>query len=183
MESQDAYLKECFQKPPLTAFRKQPNIRNLLIKSKIPPPPNLYPRRELKGMKKCGKSCPTCPYVYKTKEIKIHNKKSWRIDKNVSCESYNIIYLLHCTKCGQNYIGTTGRQLKLRLAEHRGYIINQVTSKSTGAHWNLSGHSLDHLKVSVLEQVKSNDEDYRLEREKYFIRKFNTFNEGINREW
>ena len=61
------------------------------------------------------------------------------------------------------YIGTTGRQLNLCLEEHRGYIINQVTSKSTGAHWNLPGHSLDHLKVSILEQVKSNGEDYRLE--------------------
>ena len=42
MVSQDQYLKECFPKPPLTAFRKQPNIRNLLIKSKIPPPPDIY---------------------------------------------------------------------------------------------------------------------------------------------
>ena len=83
----------------------------------------------------------------------------------------------------KKYIGTTGRQLKKRLGEHRGYITNQVTSKSTVAHWNLPGHSLDHLKVLILEQVKSKDEEYRLEREKYFIRKFDTFNERNNKEW
>ena len=50
MVSQNQYMKECFKKPPMTTFRKQPNLRNLLIKSKIPPPPEPYPRRERKGM-------------------------------------------------------------------------------------------------------------------------------------
>ena len=36
-------------------------------------------------------------------------------------------------RCKQRYIGTTGRQLKFHLDEHRGYIINQVTSEATGA--------------------------------------------------
>ena len=80
-------------------------------------------------------------------------------------------------------IGSTGRELKHRLADHRGYIQNQVTSRATGAHWNLPGHSLADLRVSVLEQCKKNSEEYRLEREKYFIRKFDTYNSGINREW
>ena len=60
---------------------QETTLRNLLIKSKIPPPPDLHPTRELKGMKKCGKSCPACPYIYESKEIKIHNKKPWKIEK------------------------------------------------------------------------------------------------------
>ena len=103
----------------------------------------------------------------------------------MSCESHNVIYMLECQKdnCRQRYIGTTGCQLKLRLADHRGYITNQVTSKATGAHWNLPGHSLADLRVIILEQTKYRNEEYRKEREKHFIRKFNTFNNGINREW
>jgi hypothetical protein len=93
------------------------------------------------------------------------------------------VHMLQCQKCDQRYIGTTGRQLKHRLADHRGYIINQVTSRATGAHFNLPGHSLAHLKVTILEQTRSNDEEYRKEREKYFIRKFDTYNLGINKEW
>ena len=91
--------------------------------------------------------------------------------------------MLECKKCSQRYIGTSGRQLKHRLADHRGYIINQVASRATGAHFNLPGHSLADLSVSVLEQTRNSDEEYRYEREKYFIRKFNTFNNGINKEW
>ena len=44
-------------------------------------------------------------------------------------------------------------------------------------------HSLAHLKVIILEQIRKSDEEYCREREKYFIRKFDTHNNGINREW
>ena len=39
---------------------------------------------------------------------------------------------LECKMCYQRYIGTSGRKLKFRLADHRGYITNQVVSKATG---------------------------------------------------
>ena len=111
------------------------------------------------------------------------DKKQWRIDKKVSCESFNVIYILNCKKCNKKYIRSTGRQLKHRVADHTGYITNQVESRATGSHFNLPSHSLADLNVTILEQTKNNNEDYRLEREKYFIRKFNTYNKGINREW
>ena len=100
-------------------------------------------------------------------------------------KSFHVIYLLECQKdkCKQRYIGTTGRQLKYRLAEHRGYISNQVLNKATGAHWNQPGHSLADLKVVILEQTRSKNEEYRKEREKYYIRIFDTYNKGINKEW
>ena len=183
MVSQDKYLKECFTKPPLIAFRRQSNIRNFLIKSKVAPPTKPYPRREKIGMNKCTKSCSACPYIQEGKYIKVDNTKTWKISRNMSCESFNIIYLLECNKCLQRYVGTTGRQLKHRVAEHRGYINNQVLSKATGSHFNLPGHSLANFKVTILEQTKSKDTLYRLEREKYFIRILNTFNNGMNREW
>ena len=185
MKSQDKYLAECFTQPPMTAFRRQTNIRDLLIKSRIPPPLKPYPERNIRGMTNCGKSCPTCPLIQYGRDVKVDKNSTWQIAKKMSCNSYNVIYLLQCQKenCKKRYIGSTGRQLKLRLGDHRGYILNQVTSRATGAHWNLPGHSLADLRVTVLEQCKKNSEEYRLEREKYFIRKFDTFNTGINKEW
>ena len=91
--------------------------------------------------------------------------------------------MLTYKKCGIKYVGTSGRQMKHRLADHRGYIFNQVVSRTTGAHFNLPGHSLADLSITILEQTKSRDPEYRMEREKYFIQKFNTFNEGLNKEW
>ena len=43
MTSQNEHLKNVFPEPPLIAFRKQNNIHNNLIKSKVPPMANLYP--------------------------------------------------------------------------------------------------------------------------------------------
>ena len=92
--------------------------------------------------------------------------------------------MIQCEKdrCKQKHIGQTGRLLKFRISDHRGYISNQVTSRATGAHFNLPGHSLADMKFTVLEQVKYNDEQYRRERESYHINKFNTFYHGLNRE-
>ena len=38
----------------------------------------------------------------------------------------------------KNYIGQTGRIIKHRIADHRGYITNQVLARATGAHFNLT---------------------------------------------
>ena len=54
----------------------------------------------------------------------------------------------------------------------------------TGSHFTQPGHSLANLQVTAIEQIKkTNDNEYRKEREEYFIRKFNTVNKGINRKY
>ena len=133
-------------------------------------------------MAKCGKDCPACPYVKTRQEIKISDTETWNINRKFTCETYNCIYMLECTKCSNRYIGETSRMLKARLSDHRGYINNTVVNLTTGDHFNQPGHSLANLKVSILEQVRIEDDSYRREREKYFINKFNTFYNGLNRE-
>ena len=92
--------------------------------------------------------------------------------------------MLQCTKdyCKKRYIGQTGCFFRLRIADHKGHITNQVTSRATRAHWNQPGHSLADMKFTVLEQVKYNDVAYRKERETFFINNFNTFYKGITKE-
>ena len=62
------------------------------------------------------------------------------------------------------------------------YVVNKQVDKATGAHFNLPGHSLSHMKFTILEQVKVNSDNYRKERERYFIQKFNTYNKGLDRK-
>ena len=66
------------------------------------------------------------------------------------------------------------------LSDNRGYIRNQAVGISTEDHFNLPGHSLADLNITILERVKIYDENYRKERETYFINQFNTFYKGIN---
>ena len=72
--------------------------------------------------------------------------------------------------------------LKYRLAEHRGYVTNGVTSQATGEHFNMPGHSLADLSVTIIEQTFRKNSEYRKERESYFIRRFDTFYNGINKQ-
>ena len=102
----------------------------------------------------------------------------------MNCSSYNIVYLIECNKekCKQRYIGETKRPLRTRLANHRGYVVNHHIDQATGAHFSLPGHNVSNMKITILEQVKFNNEAYRKQREKYFINKFNTLYEGLNRQ-
>ena len=113
MTHQNQYLAEVFKEPPLTAFKRQTNIRDLLIKSKLPDSLKKNEPRNIKGMTKCGQTCAACPYIKVGKQIKLKDNKQWTINKKVNFKSYNIIYLIECHKdnCIQRYIGEAGRIL------------------------------------------------------------------------
>ena len=183
MVAEDQHLKECFPEPPLIAHKRPQNLRESLIKAKVPQPPETRQKRLLKGMAKCGKSCTACPYVMEGRNIKVKRGTTWKINKRFTCNSYNVVYMLECSKenCRQRYIGETKRPMKHRLADHRGYIVNKHVDKATGAHFTLPGHTLADLRYTILEQVKKSNDCYRKEREKYFITKFDTQNKGLNR--
>ena len=113
-------------------------------------------------MKKCGKSCTGCPYIKEGRKL-ILKGQEWFINRQLNCNSYNVIYAIMCKKenCQQIYIGETKRMLKYRLADHRGYVTDGVTSQATGAHFNLPGHSLADLTITILEQTKRKNSEYR----------------------
>ena len=181
--TQDSYLKEVFKEPPLVAFRRQQNLRGHIVRAKVARKQRLYPKRYIKGMKKCGYNCGACPYIKEGNQIVI-NRKEWKINKQLDCQSYNLVYAIFCIKenCHQVYIGETKRMLQTRVADHRGYVSNRRTDKATGAHFNMPGHSLADLRVSVIEQTRGKSIEYRKEREHYHIRKFDTYHQGINRQ-
>ena len=63
--------------------------------------------------------------------------------------------------CKENiYTGETGRTLKHRLVDNRGYVVNKMTKI---AHFITPGHTLDNLKITILEDVKVKDSEYRKE--------------------
>ena len=78
MVKNNSYLAEVFPGVPLTGYRRQPNIRNKLIRAKVPTGTRI--QRETQGRFKCGKGCPSCPYIRVSKSVRI-NKKDWKINK------------------------------------------------------------------------------------------------------
>ena len=192
--TEDPAMKQIFPHPPMVAYRRLKSLRDKLVKAKVPNPPTRSPR-ELKGMSKCTRvSCVTCPFVVPSKEVvcSVTNKK-FPINSAVSCKTSNVIYCITCDKCKEQYIGTTEKPVSERFAQHRGYV-NKVRKKkenneiipnekleATGVHFNLSGHSISNMQITVLEKIFTKNKAVRLVREEMFIKEFQSEFKGINR--
>ena len=164
------------------AYKSPPNIKDKLIRAKVPDPLPARPRRIITGMKKCNK-CPICPYVQVGPIIKATQiNYTTEINAEVNCQTKNIIYIIGCQKCKEQYVGETSRSLQERFSEHLGYVKNKHLNKVTGEHFNLKGHNHSDMKISIMEKLHSNSDQYRKQREKMFITKFNTKYKGMNRK-
>ena len=179
MVTQDNYLHEVFEEPPLIAYKRSKNIKDQLVRAKITKQ-NHRTKRKQKGMKKCGK-CVSCKSIKEGRTIK-STKTNWTLNREYNCKTENVVYLLECDKenCRKQYVGETERPLSERIKEHIGYARNNILHKTTGNHFNSPGHSWINMKFTVIEQVKKRDKMYREEREKHFIHLFNTYYDGIN---
>ena len=79
------------------------------------------------------------------------------------------------------YIGQSERTLKERIQEHLGYIRTEKCNKATGDHFNLDGHFIYDLKVTVIEKLHKTDRATREVRESMYIQDFHTELEGMNK--
>ena len=96
MTYQDQYVAEVFPQPPLTAFRRQKHLNDLLIKARVPE--NNRPKGLQNGMTKCGRPCTACPYITTKKKVRIRENLYWTINRKVDCQSYNVITFWNVTK-------------------------------------------------------------------------------------
>ena len=119
--TQDPYLKQVFPKPPMVAFRRAKNLKDHLIRAKVPPLSQGRPKRILNGMTPCNKPvCETCPYVKKITAFKgPFSKNQVILNSPMNCLTKNVVYCIQCSKCQQIYIGQTSRELKERFSEHK----------------------------------------------------------------
>ena len=134
-------------------------------------------------MKNCRFGCLTCPYVKPGKMVAA-TATTFKTDiqSAVDCQTSNLVYCINCDKCQEQYIGETSKTLNQRFAEHRGYVRNKKEEKATGAHFNLPGHTIADMKITVLEKIASEDPQMRKLRESYFIKKFGTNYRGMNKK-
>ena len=181
----DPYLKKVFPSPPMVAYRRPKNLRNFLIKAKIPPNPPQREKRCPPGMKKCnGNLCETCPFVLETRTFQgPFNNKKVDINSPLNCSSSNVVYCLKCDKnnCRQIYIGQTQRTLKERFSEHK-TSVRTHTKNSIGEHFNLPGHSVTNMKILALEKVKQQGTQIIEKRESFWINQLEAEFKGLNRK-
>ena len=156
MVNRDPQLKETFKKPPLVAYKRPPNLKQKLIRSKLPPLSllNIRPKRERIGMKKCRRlRCETCDFVREGKTLKASATTAVAtINAAVDCRSENYIYLIHCKKCRLQYVGKSSVEFSTRMVQHCRDITNANLHKAVGDHFNGKGHKVSDFECSIVKK-------------------------------
>ena len=121
-----------FSDPPLLVFRRDKNIRESLVRSRIQT--NFTP-----GTFPCNHPrCLSCRHLSTTTVLKTP-LSSISINDSFTCSSRNVIYALLCIRCNKVYIGETGRTLGTRFREHRRDVLNHAP-KPVPTHFLSEGH-------------------------------------------
>ena len=125
-------------------------------------------------MKKCN-NCGVCWYVKETKSVQATATKfKVEITSSADYSISNIIYLLGCTQCPQQYIGESERIIRTRFLGHKEYVNSKNTLTSAREHFNLKGHCSSDMYITIIEQILNQDPQFRKQCKKMFMQKFHT---------
>ena len=116
---------------PLVTTRQPSNLRKILTKASFTLNP-LPKEPRLIGLYPCGK-CVYCKNGYITHRTEFtlrHDGRQirWRYTRFFSCESMNILYVVICLSCSDNYLGKT-KNAKSRMSKHKSDVLNPHNSK------------------------------------------------------
>jgi hypothetical protein len=164
-------MKKCVPSPPIIAYRRPKNISNYLVRANINHPPPLP-----LGTFPCKRSrCKTCKAIDSSPIFSnTATNEQHQVKFHATCTSSDLIYLIHCDICNIQYVGETEQLLSSRLNGHRFDISHKDPDKPVAKHFNLPFHSIDNLKIKVIDLLHTNDAVLRKIRESKWITKLNT---------
>ena len=183
-------LKNIFKEVPVVAFRRSPNLRDLLVRAKL-----ANANKTLKlpaGTFRCDSKhgCLTCPFIEnaRTSYTFTNTGERRQIRHHITCNSTNLTYMIECKKCKKQCIGETKRTLRERFSEHRQATNNPLHSNAPAAvpsHFTVPGHSITDMGLFPLELPElqpTPSASRRKAREAYLIHRGQTISpDGINR--
>ena len=197
MTETDPRLLKAFPKPPMVCLKRGPNLKDKLIKARLPPKQGMNVTRAGTGQRLGFRCCKAgrrawslCPFTgaaadRKTvmKEVTIkHSGLKLPILQQISCRDDFCLYVLSCTKtgCMKQYVGQSSRPVYLQFDEHLGTISDPTTTCSVGRHWQQPGHTLEHLEFQAVERLGTRCRATLREREKMLIARTGVLSEGLN---
>lgn len=172
---------------PKVGYKRTRSMKDLLTSSASPAQvsaPSSLPF----GHYRCG-SCSVCPISTVCKQIDFLDLGfSHVLGQFSNCKTKMAIYLL-TYHCNLRYVGSTRRQLKVRIQEHVSRIRNNVLEAPLVQHFKTVGHSETDFSCVVLETINpwvdQHKDHYRelLRRESYWIFRLKSLTpNGLNLE-
>ena len=104
-------LHDIFKEAPVVAYRRSPNLRDLLVHAKLQNPGTTTQPNHSFGTFRCNSKhgCLTCPHIDNERTNYTFNNTGEvrEIKQQMTCKSTNLIYMIECKRCKKQYIRET----------------------------------------------------------------------------
>jgi hypothetical protein len=162
-------MKKIFGEAPLTAYRRDANLGDVLVHSKY----NRIFTPGPEGTSKCVKNCVICQHMkVGTEHTRLGHTYCFK-DK-ISCKTTNCIYGIYCDVCEDIvYVGETGTSLYERFQNHLTSVRKQKDEPIPN-HFNQGSHKMKDLMIVGIQGLGNKDIHYRKVRESFWIKKMGT---------
>ena len=156
--SSDPETRAVFPQPPLVAYRRDSNLRDILVhtwdSSQSSFQAGTSPRLQAR--------CHTCHYI--SSDTSVRGPQCYFVIKKAfSCQTSGLVYCISCRHFPAVYIGETGRTSRQRFGEHLRSIEKNLPGFPVAEHFNTAGHSIDDALVRGMMLSVDNSQRKRLE--------------------
>jgi len=153
---------------PIAAFRRNENLLDILVQSKLPAPPP-------KG--RIGK----CKYFESRKWVRNYfNGQVFRLSHILSHECTNCVYLVFCLKCHKQYVGQTKNELRVRAYQHAHNIVHKIEKRRHLVR-HFIVHGIEAFRITGLQSNSGWSLGQRLWHERAWIKRLDTrYPRGLN---
>lgn len=152
----------------ITAYRRNKNLRDLLIRAQLKPAKPHNPRAQDGYFRRMN-------YIFNKNTNEIFSTYGQGTPDTKNC-----VYLILCETCNIYYVGETGNTIRVRMAQHKHNILRR---KETNTHFvqHFLTHTWEAVRLTVLEANPNWSTAQRKRAEKLWIAKLDTrFPVGLN---
>ena len=145
---------------PMVAFRRPTSLKDMLVHSELKTP------ELVKGCVGCGDGrCKICKSLVEGENFKSNvTGRSYVINSRMDCNTDHVIYLLSCSKCSKQYVGSTITKFRTRFNNHKSRLSahkrlsasNKALDDLVYKHFNQRDHKgVDDLRVQLIDKCAS----------------------------
>ena len=151
----------------INSKRQSKNLKKLLTRAQF------VDNTVTHSVKKCNRpNCGTCIHLLEGNSYTFKNNQTFKVKENMSCDTANLIYVIRCAGCNEDYIGQTGNQLRARIRVHKQQIRNpNYRCIPLSAHIDACAEKCTP-KFSIFPFYKTENECERKVKENFFIEKY-----------
>ena len=97
--------------------------------------------------------------------------ETYKIKSHITCNTFNVIYMIQCRLCNLQYIGETKRRVKHRLMNiDTLYLTPPVVTSVVSEHFLSNSHCISHILLIRIETLR-NERDFLRKASKAHLKK------------